>query len=209
MSTLLSDITAGLPPVEARARAHARRHRLDRARHGRDDGRLHARGSGAAAHAARRRSAGARPGDEPRIQVRQQLGRRQRAVLPHVPRSARSQSGLRGHVRALRIRASRSAHAGRTERVAGELVTGTYFTVLRRRRRPSAACSRPTMTASGRASGRRAEPRILDVALRRGPRASSGNRSSSTGIRTPIVGVARAGFDGVELGTRRRRCSCR
>ena len=71
-----------------------------------------------------------------RAELRQQLGRRQRAVVSDVQRDLRDHNQVFTGMFGRFGYAFTSATAGRTERVAGELVSGNYFPVARRRARP-------------------------------------------------------------------------
>ena len=190
------------PRLAARARVHRDRHRLDRARHRRQHRDLHAGRSGAAPRRFRSSGpAGARAGHLARVELRQQLGRRQRAVVPDVQGPPRQQPGLQRHVRPLQLRRFTSATAGRTERVAGETRLGNYFPDARRRRGRSAACSRQTtISAPGGHPVAVLSHGFWTSRFAADP-SSSARPIIVNGHPYTVIGVARAGFEGIELGT--------
>ena len=91
---------------------------------------------------------------------------------------------------------------GRTERLDGEMVTGSYFPVLGVLPAVGRAAHRGRRPRAGRPSCGRGELRLLAGPLRRQSRESSGATSSSTGIRSPSSASPRTDLTASRSGAR-------
>ena len=124
------------------------------------------------------------------------------AVLSDVPRLPRSQRRCSTACSAATPTRCTSGDGGRSERVNGEMVSGTFFQVLGVGRRDRPHCfSPPTIAPPSGIGGRRAQLRLLAHAVRRQARRA---RPQARHQRPSVHGDRRrapAGFNGLDLGT--------
>ena len=141
----------------------------------------------------------ARAGEHRRVALRQQLGRRQRAVSSRVHRSCATTPAFCRRVRAIRLRhaARRTAGARSRRRRAGDgkLLPGAW----RHTGRP-AVSSRQTTTGSPAAHPVAVLSHGYWQSRFGGDPAVVGSKAIINGHPFTIVGVAQPGFEGLELG---------
>ena len=173
MTTLMADRALCLALAAAGACVHDGRGAVDRARHRRQRGDLHARRSGAAAAPAGEGSGA--PGDAERAAADEHYGSNYGANMLSYP----MYEDFRDHnevfdgmfcryafpVQIGGVSGASCSRAAGTERATGEMVSGTYFPVLGVRPALGRLFGTGRRSRARRGAVRRAEPRLLDQPL--------------------------------------------